>query len=195
MIIEKDGKQYKKCEYSKHEGNSLISVKCFGKNKQRKDNLAAYCRKCTSEYQKQLRRNDPTFSKESSRKYYLNNKESYDTRRHKWKETTEGRARNLLAQAKCRAKTQEVEFDLKYENIVIPKHCPVLGIPINFNTKGKNNKGNKDHSPSIDRIDPSKGYTEENIVIVSWRANRLKSDATQYEIKLLYEFYAKKASS
>jgi hypothetical protein len=37
-------------------------------------------------------------------------------------------------------------------------------------------------TPSIDRIDPKKRYVKDNIIVVSMRANRIKSDATVDEI-------------
>ena len=37
-------------------------------------------------------------------------------------------------------------------------------------------------SPSIDRIDSTKGYTKDNIQIISWRANRIKNDSTPEEL-------------
>ena len=39
------------------------------------------------------------------------------------------------------------------------------------------------------KIDPKKGSTKNNIVIVSNRANRIKSDATVDEIRKVADFY------
>lgn len=69
-------------------------------------------------------------------------------------------------------------------NITIPLTCPILGIPIFFNT----NKV-EDNSISFDRIDNNKGYEKDNIIVISFRANKLKSDASFEEIKQLYEFF------
>jgi len=60
-----------------------------------------------------------------------------------------------------------------------------LGIPL-YRCK----RENWNNSPSIDRIDNSKGYIKNNIVVVSRRANVLKKDASIEELKKLAEFYS-----
>ena len=42
---------------------------------------------------------------------------------------------------------------------------------------------------SIDRIAPDKGYVRGNIVIVSGRANRIKTNATIDELVKVHKFY------
>jgi len=83
---------------------------------------------------------------------------------------------------KKRAKQQGVEFNLEVEDIPeIPKICPVLGIKIMENI----NPSPLDSSPSLDRINPNAGYIKGNIRFISNRANRIKSDATLEELKLV----------
>ena len=48
-----------------------------------------------------------------------------------------------------------------------------------------------DLTPSIDRIDPKKGYVKDNIIVVSMRANRIENDATVDEIRKVADFYEK----
>lgn len=71
-----------------------------------------------------------------------------------------------------------VEFDLHLSDIVIPLVCPVLGIPlrVNHSVTGPN-------SPSVDRINPSGGYTKGNVTIISLKANTIKSNATIAEVR------------
>lgn len=90
----------------------------------------------------------------------------------------------IFQSAKARAKSSGIEFDISVEDIEIPEICPALGIPILIQA----GKGASPNSPSLDRIDSSKGYVKGNIQVLSWRANNLKSDATPLEMKLISEF-------
>jgi hypothetical protein len=90
----------------------------------------------------------------------------------------------MLSDAKRRAKSKGWDFDITIEDIVIPDICPVLGIPINRD----NNFQQRNNSPSLDRIDSSKGYVKGNVRVISWRANRLKNDATLDELKRIVEY-------
>jgi hypothetical protein len=87
-----------------------------------------------------------------------------------------------------RAQGAGKEFDLHISDIVIPDKCPVLGIPLKFNI---GNKGPSDNSPALDRIDNTKGYVWNNVIVVSWRANRIKNDATAEELRAIADFYEK----
>lgn len=90
----------------------------------------------------------------------------------------------LWANVKHRATVvKEIEFNLKPLDIPnIPDFCPILGIEIK-----KDNRVVADNSPSLDRIDPKKGYIKGNIRIISNRANRIKSDANYKELYLVYK--------
>lgn len=80
---------------------------------------------------------------------------------------------------KARAKREGIPFDLTLDKMVWPSTCSVLGIPLVYDLgRGKI----MDDSPSIDRIDPTKGYTEDNIRIISNKANTMKSSATKDEL-------------
>ena len=81
------------------------------------------------------------------------------------------------------AKKRRLEMDIQECDIVIPTHCPVLGIPLEVGTRRA-----KDNSPSLDRVNPSKGYVRGNVEVISWRANRLKSDASLVEIAAIHHY-------
>ena len=98
-------------------------------------------------------------------------------------------ARSLWHNAKHRASKQGLPFTIELDDVKIPSKCPVLGLAI---TMGRGRPENS--SPTIDRIVPSKGYVPGNIVVISYRANRLKSDATVAELQALSNFYERNGS-
>ena len=82
--------------------------------------------------------------------------------------------KKLYYSAKNNAKTRGIEFNITAEDIVIPEYCPLLGIRLT-NIYGE---GRVPSNMSLDRIDSSKGYTPDNIQVISDLANRMKQDAT-----------------
>ncbi len=96
--------------------------------------------------------------------------------------------KEIYNRIKASAKKRNIEFKLSLSdlnNLTFPITCPILGIPIRYN-KGKA----QDDSISIDRIDSSKGYEIENIIVISWKANRLKNNATSEELQKISRFYS-----
>jgi len=89
----------------------------------------------------------------------------------------------MLSRAKDTAKRRGLECTITAEDIVIPTHCPIFGTPL-LATPGKVSP----NSPSIDRIDNSRGYVPGNIIVISFRANRIKSDASLSELQALVAF-------
>lgn len=91
--------------------------------------------------------------------------------------------------AKGRAKRHGLDFDIEPEDILIPEFCPVLGIKLKTEIGTGSSIEARETAPSLDRIDNNKGYTKDNILVVSNRANRLKSNATPEELIRIGEFY------
>ncbi len=87
--------------------------------------------------------------------------------------------RILCNSARTRARNKNVEFSITPEDIKIPEFCPCLHIPLIKSLDRKR----RDNTPSIGRINLSKGYTKDNIAVISWRANWLKSNASLNELK------------
>lgn len=93
----------------------------------------------------------------------------------------------LLRDKKSRAKSKGIEFTLKVSNVHFPKLCPVLGLRLDYSrgTKGYVRR----NSPSFDRINPTKGYTPSNTIVVSHLANTIKNNATIEELVSVARFY------
>lgn len=90
----------------------------------------------------------------------------------------------MLASSRFRAKKQGIPHTITLEDIVIPEVCPVLGVPIVL-------ERNHPYRPSLDQVNPRKGYTPDNIQVLSMRANHLKLNMTLEEAKLLVKFLSK----
>jgi hypothetical protein len=93
----------------------------------------------------------------------------------------------LLSDARRRAKASDLPFDLTVDDIVIPETCPVLGIPLVIG----NSYSDRESSPSIDKLVPERGYVRGNVCVISFRANRLKSDATLTELEAVTNYVRK----
>jgi hypothetical protein len=94
----------------------------------------------------------------------------------------------LFLLAKRRAVKDKLDFNLTEDYIESkwPKNnkCPI------FDTEFKSGLKNKNVLPTIDKIVPQKGYTKGNIAIISFLANKMKSDVKDMnQFKKLYEFY------
>ena len=88
--------------------------------------------------------------------------------------------RQKLKSAERRAKRKNIEFNLTVEGVVWPTHCPVFGFKLHYFL---GDHMTKDACSSLDRIDSTKGYTADNVQVISFLANRMKSNATQEELE------------
>lgn len=93
----------------------------------------------------------------------------------------------MFYNAKTRARKLGLPFTITVDDVVIPSHCPILGIPL-FRATGRS--GQTENSPTLDRVLPEKGYVRGNVIVISNRANRLKSDASIEELRDIASFYA-----
>jgi hypothetical protein len=85
------------------------------------------------------------------------------------------------ARGRCRAKGMEFEIttnDLK----PFPTVCPILGLRLIYGGRRRGRGHAVKSSASIDRLDNSRGYVRGNVRIISWRANKLRSDGTLKEL-------------
>ena len=138
-------------------------IPAFNKNRRRPDGVQSMCRTCTQAGYKR-------WEKEEARRYNKDTWDDYPVETH------------LYNSAKSRAKRKGHEFNITIQDIIdiTPKSkcCPVLGIPL---TPGKGRA--VDSSPTLDRIDNERGYVRGNICMMSYRANRLKSDSNPDELE------------
>lgn len=96
----------------------------------------------------------------------------------------------MLRRVKHRAKHQSLPFDLTLPDIIIPTHCPILNIRLRVSANKLT-----DNSPSLDRVIPSLGYVRGNVIVISMRANRIKSDASLEELQAITNFYLRRLNA
>lgn len=111
--------------------------------------------------------------KEASRSWY---KDDY---RKKW-------AHYALIRCKARAKLKNLEFSITECDLEIPIYCPILGIKIEINNG--THLFAAPNSPSVDRVNNTKGYVKGNVRVISNKANLRKSDLTLEQVKKLVQY-------
>tara|TARA_Y100001973_G_C5160678_1_gene313347 strand:- start:719 stop:1231 length:513 start_codon:yes stop_codon:yes gene_type:complete len=153
-------------------------------------------RKWKREYKKSRYENDPEFKEKEKarrRKYTATHPEQGKVQGQRWKEKATTLASDAFFTAKInslrgRAKEKNLDFNLDKEflKIIFPKDnkCPAL--KIKFKT---GNEGGRYNSPSVDRIDNSKGYVKGNIIWVSNLANMIMSSGTPQQVLDVGKFF------
>lgn len=93
-----------------------------------------------------------------------------------YREKPNGRAHQLIYHAKRRALAKGWDFSVSLEKVrtsIENGRCAVTGIA--FDLKSSGDYHFNAFAPSLDRIDSTKGYTDDNVQIVVWAYNVGKS--------------------
>lgn len=159
-----------------------LSCEFFFRDKKKKEGLCYTCKKCKAaktaewikrnperskgygkeKYHKNIL-NDPDFNK----KRWIENRDKYIAYNSRW----ETRLKTLLRGAKGRARERKLEFDLDLDflkELWINQDGKCLLTRIPFILKDAKNRS---FSPSIDKIDCTRGYTKDNIRLVIFCIN------------------------
>lgn len=103
------------------------------------------------------------------------------------KKYVEDLAYRLWDNALRRARKRGIEFTIKVSDVVVPTHCPILGLELKPAIGAKAPAAN---SPSLDRVDCRYGYVRGNVLVVSFRANTLKNNGTAVEMRKVADWLA-----
>jgi hypothetical protein len=163
----------------------------FHKSKDRKDGHNPYCKACCLQYRFENRETLRLKKKEYYQipqikeytrtyraRYYKENKEQMLVQQRDYYALPENRAKKLLSKTKERATKDGIPFNLELEDIVIPTHCPYLGMKLTHHL----GQGYLDSNSSIDKIVPELGYTKGNVQVISRLANQMKNSATKEQL-------------
>ena len=134
-------------------------------------------------YGKKYREENIEVIRERKKKYREENKEAIREGQKKYREENNNpnsdmffkyRLRGLKNRAKSGGK--EFNLDVEYLRTIYPEDgkCPALGIKFEL--------GKRDTTPSLDRIDNSRGYVKGNVQWVSVKANCIMYNATPKEV-------------
>lgn len=139
----------------------VLPVEQFYKNASRRDGLDHQCKQCGNQ---------------SRNQYAIKNSIVVQTAK-------------MIQRARDRAKKKNLPFDIDHDYIrsIVPTHCPIFGMPLEWSSRRGNGSIPLMNSPSLDRIDPSKGYVKGNVWIISNKANSIKNNATHDELKRVTE--------
>jgi hypothetical protein len=133
--------------------------------------------------------------REEQAKRYAANPEQSKTQSALWnaelksKDPVKYTCKQMKASAKKRAEALGIPFDLTLSFLVsiAPRTCPVFGRELKYGGGDRTNQ-----SPALDRIDSTKGYTIDNVQIISQLANLMKSNATEDELKMFAKWVVTK---
>ena len=151
---------------------------------------------------REYRKKDPEKAKQDYKKTYVknadvrkkyqrdkwnNNLELNRKKLRDWSDTNVAKTMLRSIRSRCKKEKINLDIDLRYLNSIWPKDnlCPVFGTHMERNRKGES----RDSSPSLDRIVPEKGYNKGNVVVVSFKANRMKNNGTVEDLRKVLHFY------
>lgn len=124
------------------------------------------CRECKKIVSENYRNNNREEYNEYCR---IKKKESYSPEKRK-EEYRKNLQKELFYAAKTRAKNKKITFTITIEDVIIPLNCPVFEIPLDHR--------DRQHAPTLDRINNNLGYVPNNIKVISAKANRLKNNGS-----------------
>lgn len=170
--------------------------------------LVSACKSCSNAGCKAWREAHPDRAKVASRTWHVANRDRANAnrkarytgrrdtvnaaRRSAYSADAEVWARVALCSARNRAAKRGVPCTITVDNLLSIRaaakdKCPALGVPLIYGAEGRP----RPNSASVDCINPAIGYVPGNVVILSRRANSIKSDATPAELRLVANFTAK----
>ena len=168
----------------------------FVKNKNCKDGYAGICRNCQNKYSRNWKLKNrnillPRRRKDYAERYKLINNRNEELRKKQY--PLKRRCQILRQGMADRSKNKGIEFDKPFftvaylmNRLINNLNCECCGKKLDI--KFKKDKRFNDDSPSIDRVNPLKGYIKGNIAILCWRCNKHKQNSTSKELRMIANF-------
>jgi hypothetical protein len=141
---------------------------------------------------RQQRADDPKHFAVIRRKYYLANREKWQTYKARAyirrRIDLHARARHMVAWIRLNAARAGVPFDLTVDWIrerLESGVCEVTGLKFDFTDEKRGGRHISPYAPSIDRIDGPNGYVQGNCRIVVWMYNVAKQHWSEDEVLVM----------
>lgn len=125
-------------------------------------------------------------AREASRRWATENPEKKRESSRRW--NAENQAKRLLNACRQSAKGRRLEFGLVLEEVealLAPMTCAATGLPLTWEHDGDTRRN--PWAPSIDRIDCSKGYLQDNVRVVCTLYNVARADWPDEAVTTLAE--------
>jgi hypothetical protein len=162
----------------------------FKRRSDRNGSLRSQCRQCDTERERARRKTNPQSARAASTRWHEKNKLRNPPRKSRvatfravaYTPLGEWIVKALHSQnRRAHRKELDAQWLDKWQHVT---HCPVSGLP--FRVGAKDGNGNPHpQSASLDRIDPSKGYTPDNTRVVSYFVNVAKNAWSQEAFEFL----------
>ena len=137
-----------------------------------KDGKGGTCKICVNDYQS----NRPEFTR-----WYITKKKDGKRDGHEWSIGPEDipgvKIREVITEARGRKYKS-------WEATEYPKVCPVLRVELDWGMNGR-----QPNSPSLDRIDSTKGYVKGNVMMMGDLANIMKNNATPEQLNQFSRYH------
>ena len=168
----------------------------FHKEKKGNHGVGHWCKECAAKERRKWDEKNRDYANERAQKYRKGAKNiSYEKEFRKvYVNTFDGVITRLLSASKRRAKLKNLAFDLDREWIikkVKPMICEATGLPLSLEID--NRYQHSPFKPSIDKIDPKKGYIKDNCQIVAVIYNKAKADSPALDVLLMAQCLMEKS--
>lgn len=149
-------------------------LSCFSKDTRQKNGYRSACKACSSKQFAKFK-NSPAYARRLQAVIQKNKAEKKESPVVRW-------ASMAIAAARQRAKKKNLPCTITKEWLIsnAVTYCPLLEVPLDYAATVSSAT-----SASVDRIDSTQGYTPANCKVISFQANRIKSNATHEEIARL----------
>jgi hypothetical protein len=162
----------------------------YTKRKKGRDYLDSYCKSCSQRMARErYSKRGPEYQRLKSAEYRAKHPDKIREYRNRfldkngsqylrYRNTMDGRARNLWDAAKTNARNKGLPFALEkawiLERLAVGV-CEETGLALSME-QPETGKRRNPRAPSLDRIDPTLGYIPSNVRLVCWQYNAAKSE-------------------